>query len=385
MASRHVDAILDSPESSHDMASPRLKHHCQVCGKPCPGFKRQYCSDACTKKEQARRKRSARNGSRLSTERLCVVCDLPINGPRRSKTCSIQCGEQHDRDARRIRNRIYHESVRKPGTDGVRQWQDWAAPRSQELREKAAKRRAQDPEHVRQINRASRARHAQRANERTRAWKAANPERVKEHRSRDYQKNKSRFRQNNLRRTLKKLAAGNDLRASDLYEILKNRGTKCAYCGQSMSGVRSRHLDHVIPLDLGGAHIIENIVVACAECNRSKWNRDPVEWLTYTGRSEMFARRFPREWRVLQTWREDSRNGVFPPRNHATIEEASRAFPYSMRTLRRRIKAGEVQVITRKTGRARIYFCLDYLERETGVRLVWNPGRRIYERPKDTP
>lgn len=39
------------------------------------------------------------------------------------------------------------------------------------------------------------------------------------------------------------------------------------------------HVDHVMPLCLGGAHVIENLVHACAQCNIRKNRMHPDDWV----------------------------------------------------------------------------------------------------------
>lgn len=51
----------------------------------------------------------------------------------------------------------------------------------------------------------------------------------------------------------------------------------CHYCGSHMRSVE-KSLDHVIPLDRGGAHSITNVVVACKPCNFSKHTKTVEEW-----------------------------------------------------------------------------------------------------------
>ncbi len=53
-----------------------------------------------------------------------------------------------------------------------------------------------------------------------------------------------------------------------------DRMIQCYYCGRVCSGA-NRHIDHVIPLSLGGTNDPWNLVVACAECNLRK-NAKPV-------------------------------------------------------------------------------------------------------------
>jgi len=58
----------------------------------------------------------------------------------------------------------------------------------------------------------------------------------------------------------------------------------CQYCGSKKSGLT---VDHVIPRSRGGQSVWENIVAACATCNRRKGNRLPRE-------IEMHPRKSPR-------------------------------------------------------------------------------------------
>lgn len=43
-------------------------------------------------------------------------------------------------------------------------------------------------------------------------------------------------------------------------------------------GVRAEVVDHVEPLEQGGADDITNLVPACRSCNASKKDRTPVQW-----------------------------------------------------------------------------------------------------------
>ena len=58
------------------------------------------------------------------------------------------------------------------------------------------------------------------------------------------------------------------------YEIFNRDKYTCQYCGE-----KSRHLtlDHVIPRYRGGEHTWENVVSACADCNRRKAGKTPRE------------------------------------------------------------------------------------------------------------
>ena len=51
----------------------------------------------------------------------------------------------------------------------------------------------------------------------------------------------------------------------------------CAYCKQQIARSK-RSIDHVIPLCRGGAHSLDNLVMACISCNSSKRNKTGEEF-----------------------------------------------------------------------------------------------------------
>jgi 5-methylcytosine-specific restriction endonuclease McrA len=57
-------------------------------------------------------------------------------------------------------------------------------------------------------------------------------------------------------------------------EIFSRDQFTCQYCGKQ---TRQLTLDHVIPRYRGGQHTWENVVSACAACNRHKAGRTPEE------------------------------------------------------------------------------------------------------------
>lgn len=56
--------------------------------------------------------------------------------------------------------------------------------------------------------------------------------------------------------------------------VLARDAYTCQYCGRESAGLT---VDHVIPRSRGGSSHWDNIVAACAPCNRKKGNRLPTE------------------------------------------------------------------------------------------------------------
>jgi hypothetical protein len=57
---------------------------------------------------------------------------------------------------------------------------------------------------------------------------------------------------------------------------LKQDSTRCAYCDCHLE---EKQTDHMIPLVLGGAHSLRNIVIVCPDCNARKARLDYAEWI----------------------------------------------------------------------------------------------------------
>jgi hypothetical protein len=51
----------------------------------------------------------------------------------------------------------------------------------------------------------------------------------------------------------------------------------CQYCGGKLGHVFMT-VDHLMPLELGGANDITNFVTACKPCNKAKGSQEPREW-----------------------------------------------------------------------------------------------------------
>ncbi len=60
-------------------------------------------------------------------------------------------------------------------------------------------------------------------------------------------------------------------------------GHRCGYCGCTEGPFE---VDHVKPRAQGGEDVLENVVIACAPCNRSKRDRDPEQWSDARERKE---------------------------------------------------------------------------------------------------
>ncbi len=70
--------------------------------------------------------------------------------------------------------------------------------------------------------------------------------------------------------------------ADDINNILILQKNKCAACCTSISN--GYHVDHVIALANGGSNDKYNLQLLCARCNRSKSDKDPIEFMQSRGK-----------------------------------------------------------------------------------------------------
>lgn len=88
-------------------------------------------------------------------------------------------------------------------------------------------------------------------------WQRANPEKVREYRI----KNRA------MRRNAQGLVS-----QGFIGFLMRQQAGKCVYC---RAALREYHVDHIIPVSLGGKTEDENLQLLCPPCNRAKGNKLP--------------------------------------------------------------------------------------------------------------
>ena len=118
--------------------------------------------------------------------------------------------------------------------------------------------RAANPERHLASKRAQRAANIDRYRANDRAWRAANPER------RRATRHARRVRQ----------ACG----VSQRWQVVECDPLACYWCGRGLLGA-DPHVDHVMPISLGGPAVPSNEVMTCATCNLRKSAKHPLVWI----------------------------------------------------------------------------------------------------------
>ena len=90
---------------------------------------------------------------------------------------------------------------------------------------------------------------------------------------------------NRNRRAMKSKAEGRHA-AADIRAIFSAQSGLCANCQTKLfkSGKQKYHVDHIMPLALGGSNWPTNLQCLCPSCNLSKGAKHPDDWAKQQGR-----------------------------------------------------------------------------------------------------
>jgi 5-methylcytosine-specific restriction endonuclease McrA len=179
-----------------------------------------------------------------------------------------------------LRNKRYREANAERVREQKRE--EYRRHREAYLR-RAAKWAAANPEKRREIIERHRPRQSKRQAEVNRVDPQKNRDKVKQW----IKENPAKRRQQHARRRAMLLNAtlGDPSEIAAFYEIVRTTPRmKCNWCGRVVRK-RDRHVDHVIPLSRGGAHVITNLCCSCSKCNCSKHDKLPSE---FTGQADLF-------------------------------------------------------------------------------------------------
>ena len=126
--------------------------------------------------------------------------------------------------------------------------------------------RKKNADHLRESKKSYSAKNIERLREQYKAWRLANPD-------------KRRINQQN-RRARKKQSSGK-LSHGLASKLFKLQGGKCPCCKQPLGA--NYHLDHIMPLALGGANKDGNMQLLRATCNMQKSDQHPLAFMQLRG------------------------------------------------------------------------------------------------------
>jgi 5-methylcytosine-specific restriction endonuclease McrA len=108
-----------------------------------------------------------------------------------------------------------------------------------------------------------------------------NKEKVSTSRNRWKQENPEAYRAIKRNRRARKRNAEGSHTAADIQQLLVLQKSKCAVCHTSIKD--DYHVDHVIPLAMGGGNGKDNLQLLCPPCNLSKNAKHPIDFMQERG------------------------------------------------------------------------------------------------------
>lgn len=147
-------------------------------------------------------------------------------------------------------------------------------------KEHRQKVRAADPEAAKRRDAEKHAKNRENRNAYNRRRRAEKPEEVQAYNREYVSKNLEYFRAKNAVRRMRIKQSADHYTAGDVQELLKLQRGKCACCKETLERYE---VDHIKPLSKGGDNGRENIQLLCVHCNRTKHDKDPIEFMQDRG------------------------------------------------------------------------------------------------------
>lgn len=113
------------------------------------------------------------------------------------------------------------------------------------------------------------------------AYRAANKDKVKDLIVKWHQENPDARRVHHENRRARLKNSTGRLSAGLAKKLLLLQRGKCACCGKSLDG--GYHLDHIMPLALGGENIDSNMQLLTPSCNNQKYSKHPIDFMQSRG------------------------------------------------------------------------------------------------------
>lgn len=166
---------------------------------------------------------------------------------------------------------IYNKKYREENKDRAKAIQAaWAAANPERRKATSAKYRKAHPEEQKQYYKAN----AEKIKARVREWYEKNTEKVSAYKKSWFKDNPEARPEYKARRRVR---IGDDrLPRGSIKKLYAAQNGLCACCGGELG--EKYHVDHIMPLALGGRHILGNIQLLLPLCNQRKSSLHPDVW-----------------------------------------------------------------------------------------------------------
>lgn len=121
----------------------------------------------------------------------------------------------------------------------------------------------------------------ERISEQAAAYRNANKEKIAARQSAYRKANPEKYTARYHNRRARKLCNGGTYTAADVHQLLTLQKSKCACCRKSIK--HGYHVDHIVPIALGGTNDKTNLQLLCQFCNLSKGAKDPITFMQKQG------------------------------------------------------------------------------------------------------
>lgn len=165
---------------------------------------------------------------------------------------------------------------RKDPAKAAEDWRRWAERHPEEARERQRRYRLSHSSERAELNRQWRLLHAEHRAAYKRSYNATHQEQNSASHHSWQERNRDHVRAEVRNRSALLRGASGTHTALDVAAQRSRQRGLCYWCGEKVG--RHYHVDHVMPLALGGSNGPENIVIACAPCNLSKNAKHPMDW-----------------------------------------------------------------------------------------------------------
>jgi len=221
-------------------------------------------ADRLTDEERKARRRASQEKYRLANIEKCRAATAASNAknPERKKAADARYKAENK------------EKIRAAA-------RDYSAANAEKINAVTVKWQQENREKFEAYQKEYRVKNAAKESERKSRWRAINKDHEKAYRREWSSKNKDKHCIHEQNRRERKRNGEGKLSSDLAQRLLKVQRGKCACCRISLGD--GYHLDHIMPLALGGPHEDSNIQLLCPTCNLSKNAKHPIEFMQQKG------------------------------------------------------------------------------------------------------
>ena len=135
-------------------------------------------------------------------------------------------------------------------------------------------------EHLKKYQKEYNIKNKNKAQERGKIYRKLNNEKVMLEKKKWHLNNPFARREHEANRRIRKLSGTGRLSKDIVGKLLVLQKTKCPVCKNKLT---KHHLDHIMPLKLGGSNTDNNFQLLCPQCNMQKHAKHPVDFMQEKG------------------------------------------------------------------------------------------------------